>query len=128
MTFLTILGVTEICSFRLVVEGKKGKEIPEPSRLEFLENFQQTVLLYQMQNITSGLLNRGGIADLPFVKNAISNSPKVTRAKFLKVMNSFVLLACVSLAASITLLQRLLACLNFTLESKNLSFRYTQKK
>ena len=40
MTFLTILGVIEIlCSFRLVLEGKTGKEIPESSRLEFLENF-----------------------------------------------------------------------------------------
>ena len=30
MTFLTILGVTEIlCSFRLVLERKTGKEIPE---------------------------------------------------------------------------------------------------
>ena len=36
MTFLTILGVTEIlCSFRLVLEGKTGKEIPESSRLKF---------------------------------------------------------------------------------------------
>ena len=41
MTFLTILGVTEIlCSFRLVPEGRTGKEIPESSRLEFLEKFQ----------------------------------------------------------------------------------------
>ena len=33
MTFLTILGVTEIlCSFRLVLEGKAGKEIPKASR------------------------------------------------------------------------------------------------
>ena len=40
MTFLTILGVIEIlCSFRLVLEGKIGKEIPESSRLEFLEKF-----------------------------------------------------------------------------------------
>ena len=32
MTFLTILGVTEIlCSFRLVLEGKTGEEIPESS-------------------------------------------------------------------------------------------------
>ena len=30
MTFLTMLGVTEIlCSFILVLEGKTGKEIPE---------------------------------------------------------------------------------------------------
>ena len=34
------MGVTEIlCSFRLVLEGKTGKEIPESSRLEFLEKF-----------------------------------------------------------------------------------------
>ena len=41
MTFLAILGVTEIlCSFRLVIEGKMGKKKqPESSRLEFLENF-----------------------------------------------------------------------------------------
>ena len=37
MIFLTILGVTETCSFRLVLEGKTGKEIPQSSRLEFLE-------------------------------------------------------------------------------------------
>ena len=39
MTFLTILGVIEICSFRLVLEGKTGKEILESSRFEFLEKF-----------------------------------------------------------------------------------------
>ena len=39
MTFLTILGVTEICRFRLVLEGLTGKEILELSRLEFLEMF-----------------------------------------------------------------------------------------
>ena len=40
MTFLTILGVIEILrSFRLALEEKTGKEIPESSRLEFLEKF-----------------------------------------------------------------------------------------
>ena len=54
MTFLTILKVTEIlCSFRLVVEGKTGKEIPESSRIEFLESFQEEILLYQMQKTTA---------------------------------------------------------------------------
>ena len=38
MTFSTILGIKEIlCSFRLVLEGKTVKEIPESSRLEFFE-------------------------------------------------------------------------------------------
>ena len=49
MTLLTILRVTEIlCSFRLGLEGKIGKEMPESSKLEFLEKFS-AVLLYQMQ-------------------------------------------------------------------------------
>ena len=37
MTFLTIMEVMEIWCFRLVLEGKSGKEVPESSRLEFLE-------------------------------------------------------------------------------------------
>ena len=40
MNFLTILGVMEILySFRLVLEGKTGKEIWESSMLKFLEKF-----------------------------------------------------------------------------------------
>ena len=39
-------------------------------------------------------------------------------------MDSFVLLAYASLAASRTLLQQLPACLNFTLDSEDLSFWY----
>ena len=40
LAFSTILGVMEILySFTLVLEGKTGKEIPESSRLEFLEKF-----------------------------------------------------------------------------------------
>ena len=39
-TFLTILGVTEIlCSFKLVLEGNTGKELPQSSRLKFLKKF-----------------------------------------------------------------------------------------
>ena len=39
ITFLIILGVTEIfCSFRLVLKGKMGKEIPESKRSEFSVN------------------------------------------------------------------------------------------
>ena len=40
MTLVTILRVTEIpCSFILVLDGKTGKEILEPLRLEFLVKF-----------------------------------------------------------------------------------------
>ena len=67
MTFLNILGVTELlCSFRLVLEGKIGKEIPKSSRLEFLEKFlANNFPLSDVGDSTSGSLNRGCIADLP---------------------------------------------------------------
>ena len=66
MTLLTILGVMEIlCSFRLVLEGKTGKEIPESSRFEFLEKFLANNFALSAEDNTSGPLNRGGIADLP---------------------------------------------------------------
>ena len=53
ITFLTILGVTErLCSFRLVLKGKTGKETPESSKLEFSEKFLANILLYQMQKTT----------------------------------------------------------------------------
>ena len=64
--FLTILGVTEILfSFRLVLEGKTCKEIPESSRSEFLEKFSaNNFALSDAEDNTSGPLNRGAIADL----------------------------------------------------------------
>ena len=71
MTFLTILGVIEIlCSLRLVLEGKTGKEIPESSRLEFLEKFlTKSFSLSDAEDNTSGPFNRGGIA---LTKNQVS--------------------------------------------------------
>ena len=53
---------------------------------------------------------------------------KSQEPRFLEVMDSFVLLAYASLAASWTLLQRLLACLSFTLDSEDLFFWYKRKK
>ena len=53
LTFLTVLGVMEkLYSFRFVLEGETGKEIPDSSRLELLEKFLQTILLCQMQKTT----------------------------------------------------------------------------
>ena len=43
MTFLTILGVMKMCSFRLVLEGKIDKEISESVLEKFLaSNFADT--------------------------------------------------------------------------------------
>ena len=83
MTFLAILEITEIlCSFKLVLERKTGKEIPESSRLEFLEKFLvSNFALSDAEENTSGPLNRYG--RFTFVQNTIGKTPKVTRAKYL---------------------------------------------
>ena len=61
MTSLTIFGVTEILfSFRLVLEGKTGKEIPEFLEKFFANNFALSHAEYN----TSRPLNTGTIADL----------------------------------------------------------------
>ena len=74
MTFLTILGVTEmLCSFKLVLEEKAGKEIPESSRLEFLEKFlANNLALSDAEDNTSGPLNKGGIANLTMLTTLIA--------------------------------------------------------
>ena len=129
MTFLTILEVTEIlCSFRLVLERKTGKEIPESSRLEFLETFSaNNFALSDTEDKTSRLLNRGGVADLPLLRMLMAIHQKFREASFWEVMDPFVILEYVSLAASRTLLQQLLTCLKFTLDSEDLSIWYKQK-
>ena len=66
MIFLTILGVTEIlCIFRLILDGKTGKEIAEFSRPEFFVKFLvNNFALSDAEDNTSGSLNRGSMADL----------------------------------------------------------------
>ena len=131
MTFLTIPGVMEIlCSFRLVLEGKTGKEIPESSsRFEFLEKFlANNFALSDAKDNTSGPLNRGGIADLPLLRTLLAICQKSREPSFWEVMDSFALVAYASLAASRILLQQLLACLNFTLDSEDLFCWYKRKK
>ena len=119
MTFLTILGVIEIsCSFRLVLEQKTGKKISESSRLEFLEKFlANNFALSNAQDDTSGPLNRGSIADLPLLRTLLAIRHKSREPSSWEVIKSLVLVAYASLTASRTLLQRLPACLNFTLDS-----------
>ena len=130
MTFLTILGVMEILySFILVLEGKTGKQIPESSRFKFLEKFlANNFALLDAADNTSGPLNRGGIADLPLLRTLLAMRQKSREPSFWEVIDSFVLVAYASLAASRTLLQRLLACLNFTLDSEDLFCWYKLKK
>ena len=64
MTYVTILGVTEIsCNFRLVLEGKLGKEIPVSPKIRVLINvFSKQLTLSNVEVNTSRTLNRRGIA------------------------------------------------------------------
>ena len=114
MTFLTILVVTEIvCSVTLVLEEKTVKEIPEFIKKFLVNNFA----LSNSEDNISSLLNRGHIADLSLFRTLLVIRQKSWQPSFWKVMDSFVLLAYESFAASRPLLPSLLACLNFTLVS-----------
>ena len=74
-----------------------GKGIPESSRLEkFLANVKDN---------TSGLLNWWSIANLPLLRTLVGICQKSQEPSFQEVIDSFVLIAYASLAASKTLLQ-----------------------
>ena len=77
---------------------------------------------------TSGPLNRGGIVDLSLLRTILAIFQKFQKPSFWEVINCFVLLAYASLAASRIFLQRLLAFLNFTLDSEDLSCWHKLKK
>ena len=68
------MGDTEMMhSFRLVLERKTGKEIPESPRLEFLEKFSaNNFALSGAEDSTSVPLSRGSTA-YTFAENTISN-------------------------------------------------------
>ena len=87
MTFLTILGVTEICIFKLV---RIGKEKCGFSSLQFLEKFLTN---NSAEDNNSGPLNSGGIADLSLFRT-LSNSSKVPRASLWEVMGSCFISIC----------------------------------
>ena len=110
-------------------EGKTGKEIHGSSRIQFLEMFSANNLaLSDAENNSSGPLNGGGVAGLSLLRTLLATRQNSRKPGFWEVMDSFILLAYSSLAASRTLLQRLLACLNFTLESEDLTSWYKRKK
>ena len=82
-----------LCRFRLLLEGKTGKEIPESSRKEFLEKISaNNFILSDAEDNTSGLLNRGGTADLPFLRTLLAIRQKFLKPSFWEVMDYFVLL------------------------------------
>ena len=100
MNFLIKLGVTDIwCSCKLVLEGKKGKEIPESSRLVFLEKFLANYFaLLDAEDSISRPLNRGGIIGLPLLRTLLAINQKYREPNFWEGIDSLVLLAYASLA------------------------------
>ena len=84
MTFLTILGVTQLLySFRLVLKWKIGKKIPESSRLEFLEKFSENnFAVSDAEDNTSGLLIKGGIAVLTLLRTLLAIYQKSQESSF----------------------------------------------
>ena len=68
------------------------------------------------------------MTDLPLLRTLLAVCQKSREPNFWEMMESFVLLAYASLAASITLLQQALACVNFTSDSEDLFCWIKQKK
>ena len=67
-------------------------------------------------------MNRGGIVDLPLLRTLLAIHQKSREPSIWEVMDAFVSVAYASWAASRTLLQQLLASLNFTLDSEDLFY------
>ena len=90
-------------------------------KIKFKEKFSgNNFALSDQEDNTSTLLNRGRIADLPLLRTLLAIRQTSREPSFWEVMESFVLVAYTSLAASRTVLQWLLACLNFTLDPKKI--------
>ena len=80
-----------LCSFKLVLERKTGKEIPESSILEFIEKCSaNNFALSDAEDNTSGSLNRGGIADLSLLRTLLAIRQKSRELSFPEVMDFFV--------------------------------------
>ena len=80
--------IEKLCSFRLVLEKKTGKEIPDSSRSEFLEKFLANNSALSDAQDNSGLLKRGGIADLPLLRTLLTIRQKSWQLSFCEMMNS----------------------------------------
>ena len=77
--------------FQISSRSKLGKEIPELSRLEFLETFSvNNFALSDAEDNISGLLNRGGIADLPSLRTLLALRQKSRVPSFWEVMDCFI--------------------------------------
>ena len=110
ITFFNQMVVIEaLCSFRLLLGRKTGKEKPESSILEFLKKFLANS--FALSKKTSSQLNRGGVANLPLLRTQLAICQKpfflISVCKFGSLKNPFI-------AKDYYL--HLLFCLNITLD------------
>ena len=72
-----------LCTFRLVLAGKTGKEIGQSSKLVFLEKvLANNFALSEAQDNTTRLLNRAGIRDLPLLRILLAIHQKSQETSF----------------------------------------------
>ena len=116
-------------SFRLVLEGKTGKKIPDSLRLEFLKKiFENSFALSEhLRSIKWTRYFR-----FTFVENTISNSAKASKPRFLGSNRLFGFIS-ISKFDSFknhfpTTTKISLECLNFSLDAENLLCCYKQQK
>ena len=71
--FFNKLNLTLGDFYLKIIEGQTGKEIPESSRLEFLEKFLANNFTFlDAEDSTSSPLNREGITDLPLLRTLLA--------------------------------------------------------
>ena len=114
--------------FQISSRTKTGKEIPDSSRLEFLEKSSaNNFALSDAEDCTSKPLNRGRITDLPLLRTLLAIRRKCRQPGFWKVVDSSFSSLCKfgslnNPFATITSLSQ------FTLDSEDLFCRYKLKK
>ena len=90
--------------FQISSRSENRQRDTKSSRLEFKEKFSaNNFALSNAEDNTSGPLNRGGIADLPLLRTLLAICQKSREPSFWEAMDSFVVLAHASFAASLTL-------------------------
>ena len=91
MSFLTNLGIPEICCFKFAIERKAGKEIIWVVKIRVLgKEFSKQLHFIRCK---SGPLIRGGIGDLLLLRTLLAICQKSRQPSLWEVIDSFVLLA-----------------------------------
>ena len=120
------MGVTKIlCSFRWVQEGQTGKETCS-IKIRVIRNVFSKQLCFIW--CTRQAVEWRRYSRFTFVKNTISNLPKVPTVKFLGSDRLFYFISICKFGRFQNPLSTLLTCLNFTLDSEVFSVGTNEKR